>query len=277
MHQNGFLHRDVKPSNLLVDQSGRVKLIDFGLVRSSRQDDGLTMAGQMLGTWDDIAPEQANDSASATSASDIYSLGCTLVFLLTGSPPFASDTYRTSTAKLKGHLVDRSPALDELKGGTPGQVADLLEEMLAKSPADRPVDMNAIAAVLAPYASPTANAEAPFKPRAAWWLGGSLAAATVVGALCWIGLEPRNWSAAPLVVESTQYSADSGVTTTALTTPAVDSEDAQCAVATIDPRLRDDNHKTNRQRRGRTAFAATLPRYAAIRIRRCEIQPVAMI
>ena len=137
-HQNGFLHRDVKPSNLLVDQSGRVKLIDFGLVRSSRQDDGLTMAGQMLGTWDYIAPEQANDSASATSASDIYSLGCTLVFLLTGSPPFASDAYRTSTAKLKGHLVDRSPALDELKGRIPGQVGDLLEHMLAKSPADRP-------------------------------------------------------------------------------------------------------------------------------------------
>jgi serine/threonine protein kinase len=235
-HQNGFLHRDVKPSNLLIDQTGRVKVIDFGLVRSASHDDGLTTAGQMLGTWDYVAPEQANDPASATPASDIYSLGCTLIYLLSGSPPFASDAYRTSTAKLKGHLVDRSPTLAELECRIPRPLANVLEQMLAKSPAKRPADMNAVAAALASFSQHAALAEGSLKPRTPLMLGGGIAAAILLGALCWIGAESLGSLAIPLAMESTPPSDDEVTTVSSTTTPIASPE----SVAAVSPRAAPD-------------------------------------
>ena len=93
-HESGMVHRDIKPSNLMLSrQGGRalVKVLDFGLAKVIREgptDGTLTHEGQMLGTPDFIAPEQIADARRADIRADIYSLGCTLYYLLTAGPPF---------------------------------------------------------------------------------------------------------------------------------------------------------------------------------------------
>ena len=93
-HEHGMVHRDIKPGNLMLARQGNravVKVLDFGLAKVSREvpaDGTLTFEGQMLGTPDFIAPEQISDARRADIRADIYSLGCTLYYLLTGGPPF---------------------------------------------------------------------------------------------------------------------------------------------------------------------------------------------
>src|SRR4029077_18601435 len=93
-HEHGMVHRDIKPGNLMLARQGNravVKVLDFGLAKVSREvpaDGALTHEGQMLGTPDFIAPEQISDARRADIRADIYSLGCTLYYLLTGGPPF---------------------------------------------------------------------------------------------------------------------------------------------------------------------------------------------
>ena len=92
-HKAGLVHRDIKPANLLLDHEGTVKLLDLGLVRSLAQDEdgeaSLTRVHDesVLGTVNYLSPEQAIDSHDVDIRSDIYSLGCTFYFLLTGAPP----------------------------------------------------------------------------------------------------------------------------------------------------------------------------------------------
>lgn len=91
---NGVVHRDVKPSNIIITPSGRAKLVDLGLARkeSAESVQELTLAGTTLGTFDYISPEQAKDPRSVDVRSDIYSLGCTLYQMLTGEPPYPEGT-----------------------------------------------------------------------------------------------------------------------------------------------------------------------------------------
>ena len=140
-HAHGFIHRDIKPSNLIVDAHGTLRLLDFGLVRNLQESDGLTNAGQLLGTIDFLSPEQAADGRSADFRSDLYSVGCTLLFLLTGRPPFSGEKFASVAARIHGHLFMTPPALCEMHGETncaiPEELSRILHRLLSKNPADR--------------------------------------------------------------------------------------------------------------------------------------------
>jgi serine/threonine-protein kinase len=131
------IHRDIKPSNVLVTTSGLVKLVDMGLARLHQVEtssNDLTASGVTLGTFDYISPEQAREPRSADVRSDIYSLGCTLYYMLAAQPPFPEGT---ALQKLIKHSSDAPPDVREFRPELPVQVAALVAKMLAKRPALR--------------------------------------------------------------------------------------------------------------------------------------------
>ena len=131
------VHRDIKPSNLLITPEGQVKLIDMGLARLREADNpaqDLTASGVTLGTFDYISPEQARDPRNADVRSDIYSLGCTFFFMLTGRPPFPEGTV---LQKLLQHQGDQPPDVHEFRPELPHDVTGVLGKMLAKDPRQR--------------------------------------------------------------------------------------------------------------------------------------------
>ncbi len=134
--QREVVHRDIKPSNILITEDGQVKLVDMGLARlqmEASQDD-LTESGVTLGTFDYISPEQARDPRLADVRSDIYSLGCTLFFLLSGQPPFPDGT---ALQKLLKHNGDEPPDLRDFRDDLPDHLFRIVQRMLAKKPSLR--------------------------------------------------------------------------------------------------------------------------------------------
>ena len=141
---HGMVHRDIKPQNLMLDETGRVRILDFGLARfvrdelsealSSGASVGITAEHRTLGTPDYIAPEQASDARTSDIRSDIYSLGCTLYFVLTGQPPFPAGT---AMEKMSSHLLLEPPRISELRKDVPDSVQELFDRMTAKSPDER--------------------------------------------------------------------------------------------------------------------------------------------
>lgn len=136
-HQLGFVHRDIKPSNIILDKHGVVRLLDFGLVRNQAGTDDLTSPGQLLGTVDFLSPEQAADGRIADHRSDLYGLGCTLLFLLTAQTPFYGDQYSSMASRIHGHLFAEPPALNLLSPNTTPNLRQCLSRLLAKKPDDR--------------------------------------------------------------------------------------------------------------------------------------------
>jgi tRNA A-37 threonylcarbamoyl transferase component Bud32 len=161
----GMVHRDIKPHNLMLTSAAQVKILDFGLARFVRESASadtqpdpsplashpspLTEAGVVMGTADFIAPEQANDPGEADIRADIYSLGCTLYYLLTGHGPFPGGT---ALDKLKWHK-ERAPApLAKLRSDLPSGLTQVLDRMMAKDPAQRYQKPAEVAKALAPFA-----------------------------------------------------------------------------------------------------------------------------
>lgn len=137
-HQAGLVHRDIKPENLLVDNQATVKILDLGLARLFEQTDeeSLTIKHdeKVLGTADYLAPEQAIDSHKVDARADIYSLGCTFYFALTGHPPF---TEGTLVQRLFAHQTKMPRPVGEERPDAPESLIAILEKMMAKKSAER--------------------------------------------------------------------------------------------------------------------------------------------
>ncbi len=138
--ERGVVHRDLKPSNLLLSsQDALVKVLDLGLARLAEPEDDrpegpLTRKGQILGSVDFMAPEQAKDSRSADTRADLYSLGCTMYFLLTGRLPFPGGS---PLQRLMRHLNEEPESLESLRPGLPSQLVVAVRRLMAKRPEDR--------------------------------------------------------------------------------------------------------------------------------------------
>ena len=167
------VHRDIKPSNVLVAKNGQAKLVDMGLARLHRveQSQDLTATGVTLGTFDYISPEQARDPRDADVRSDIYSLGCTLYFMLTARPPFPEGT---ALQKLLQHQGDSPPDPRDFNPYVPEEVARIIRRMLAKDPRRRYQDPASLIAELKDVADElsikiqgAAVEAAPLRPRSA--------------------------------------------------------------------------------------------------------------
>ena len=152
-HLKGMVHRDIKPSNLILARDGKnhvVKILDFGLAKASSEnqiDGGLTSEGQMLGTPDYVAPEQILNSSTADIRADIYSLGCTLYYLLSGKPPFHGSSLMQI---LYAHQNATAKPLIEIRPEVSVELSALVARMMAKDPAKRFQTPGEVAAALAP-------------------------------------------------------------------------------------------------------------------------------
>ena len=154
VHAQGMIHRDVKPSNIMIDINGHVKLLDLGLARQQSSDGGqeLTATGQAIGTVDYVAPEQIVGGRDVDHRSDIYGLGCTLYKMLTGNAPFETSDYPTTLTKLNAHANDLPRPVGDIIE-LPVKLKKLLHRMLQKSPTERPQTFEEIQTVLSTFAA----------------------------------------------------------------------------------------------------------------------------
>ncbi|VTR94722.1 serine threonine protein kinase : Putative serine/threonine protein kinase (Fragment) OS=Gemmata sp. Wa1-1 PE=3 SV=1: Pkinase [Gemmata massiliana] len=150
-HERGFIHRDIKPGNLIRDRFGVVKVLDMGLARSGSEEDKLTEVldrGAVVGTADFISPEQAINAPNIDGRADIYSLGATLFTLLVGKTPFDGNT----TQKLIQHQMKDAPAIADLKPDLPEGLPEIVTRMLAKKASDRYQTAAEVITALEPWA-----------------------------------------------------------------------------------------------------------------------------
>lgn len=142
VHDNGLIHRDIKPANIWLEApTGRVKILDFGLVRAVREETRLTEAGMVVGTPAFMSPEQIR-GWTVDARSDLFSFGCVLYALCTGRVPFEADNVMAQLAAL---AADDPAPIRELNKNIPPALADLVAEMLDKKPNRRPASAAAVA------------------------------------------------------------------------------------------------------------------------------------
>ncbi len=148
IHETGLVHRDIKPGNLLLEYANdSIKILDMGLARFFNDNEELLTRG-VLGTVDYFAPEQTMDSHAVDSRADIYSLGGTMSFLLTGSPPFEGGTV---IQKIQGHRrLDPRP-IRALRPDVPEDLVAVILRMMAKDPAQRYQNPSEVRQALAPW------------------------------------------------------------------------------------------------------------------------------
>jgi len=222
-HERGLVHRDIKPSNLLVTTAGQriaasgdstvsstltlnpaegrqstavVKILDLGLARFFRDEDGsLTrdVDRAAIGTADYMAPEQAVDSHDVDIRADIYSLGCTFYYCLTGRPPFAGSAAR----KLLGHQFQTPASLRQLRREVPAALADLIGRMMAKRPQDRPPTPASVVAALDPSQAGSQRSTGISQPARA---SGRHSVVSRMGRLVVLARQRWRWTALAVVI-----------------------------------------------------------------------------
>jgi len=137
-HMQGLIHRDLKPSNILVTPNDHAKILDLGLalIEGETPDDYRVVGGQgyIVGTMDYIAPEQAEDPTRIEGRADIYGMGCTLYFALTGRPPFPGGDAKQ---KIQRHRYDEPTPVTQFNPAVPAGVEAIVRRMMAKRPEDR--------------------------------------------------------------------------------------------------------------------------------------------
>lgn len=152
-HGQGLIHRDVKPSNLLLCFTGQIKLLDLGLVVIQDDRNATTACdGTALGTADYMSPEQWQDASQVDASTDLYGLGCTLFKLLTGHAPFGRSAW-TVVAKREAHLQQPIPSLRSERPDAPPSLERLLQRLLAKEPSGRYASAHELADALGPFVS----------------------------------------------------------------------------------------------------------------------------
>jgi serine/threonine protein kinase len=152
-HEKGIVHRDIKPGNLMLDSQGTVRVLDLGLARivdagnplNSSIAGRLTQTGMYMGTVDYMSPEQAEDSHNVDHRADIYSLGCTFYFLLTGREPFPGPTM---LKRIMAHQEHPAPSLRAIRPDVSPALEAAYQKMMAKRPEDRPGSMSVLIALL---------------------------------------------------------------------------------------------------------------------------------
>lgn len=133
-HSRNMVHCDIKPANLIVNQQGVVKILDMGMARLTGRQQGSAPDERVLGSVDYLAPEQAVGSPEVDHRADIYALGCTFYFLLTGRPPFPEGTLAERILK---HQTQEPQSILQLRPGTPRELVKICQKMMAKQPEKR--------------------------------------------------------------------------------------------------------------------------------------------
>lgn len=138
-HRRGIIHRDLKPQNLILADNGQIKILDWGLLRFTRAADPAapTEDGALLGTPDFAAPEQMADPRRADERSDLYGLGCTYFFLLTGRPPFWVTGKESLAGVLIAHASAPRPSLRKIRGDIPRRVQSMIHKLMDPEPQKR--------------------------------------------------------------------------------------------------------------------------------------------
>jgi formylglycine-generating enzyme required for sulfatase activity/serine/threonine protein kinase len=260
-HGQGVVHRDIKPGNLLLDRQGTVKILDMGLARleaAGAGQDELTGTGQIMGTVDYMAPEQAMSTRSADARADIYSLGVTLWYLLTGRALYDGET---PLAKLMAHQQRPIPVLREVCPAAPAELEAVFSRMVAKTPGERFQTMtDAIAALERSSGSQPAAAPAAAGPAEdaglSDFLRGMAASASGSRAGAQPALAARPQTAAP--VDQTMALSAPTVDTDPKTEQSLPSALVGVGQARPDGRLmrRGRETRAERSRRWRASIAA---------------------
>lgn len=153
-HRAGTVHRDIKPSNVMLDRLGRAKLLDFGLAHltelSTESHD--TSLGRLLGTLDYMAPEQAESEGVLDARADLFGLGATLFYLLSGQPPHGDHSKGSLLAQLRALVAEEPPRLRALRADVPPELDDFIARLLSRDPAKRPESAESVARTLSTWA-----------------------------------------------------------------------------------------------------------------------------